>query len=117
MNNDYDKRRGVGSRLSRKVHVGFVLDALEQALHARRPARNGASCTIRIAAAQYVSIRYTERLADASIETSVGGAGDTGLVETINGLDKTEVISRRGSWPRTAMWILVLRPPRERPMA
>ena len=82
-------------------HVGFVLDVLEQALHARRPARNGASCTIRIAAAQYVSIRYTERLADASIETSVGGVGDTddnALAETINGLDKTEVISRRGSW-------------------
>jgi transposase InsO family protein len=51
--------------------------------------------------AQYVSIRYTERLADAGIEPSVGSVGDSydnALAETINGLYKTEVIRRRGSW-------------------
>jgi len=51
--------------------------------------------------AQYVSIRYTERLADAGIEPSVGSVGDSydnALAETINGLYKTEVIRRSGSW-------------------
>ena len=51
--------------------------------------------------AQYVSIRYTERLAEAGIEPSVGSVGDSydnALAETINGLYKTEVIRRRGSW-------------------
>ena len=51
--------------------------------------------------AQYVSIRYTERLADAGIEPSVGNVGDSydnALAETINGLYKTEVIRRRGPW-------------------
>lgn len=51
--------------------------------------------------AQYVSVRYTERLAEAGIEISVGSVGDSydnALAETINGLYKTEVIHRRGSW-------------------
>jgi transposase InsO family protein len=51
--------------------------------------------------AQYVSIRYTERLLDAGIEPSVGSVGDSfdnALAETINGLFKTEVIHRRGPW-------------------
>ena len=50
---------------------------------------------------QYVSIRYTERLAQAGIEPSVGSVGasfDTALAETINGLSKAEVIHRRGPW-------------------
>jgi putative transposase len=50
---------------------------------------------------QYVSIRYTERLAEAGIEPSVGSVGDAydnALAETINGLYKTEVIRRRSSW-------------------
>ena len=50
---------------------------------------------------QYVSIRYTERLAEAGIEPSVGSVGDSfdnALAETINGLYKAEVIHRRGSW-------------------
>ena len=50
---------------------------------------------------QYVSIRYTERLAEAGIEPSVGSVGDSydnALAETINGLFKTEVIRRRGPW-------------------
>ena len=51
--------------------------------------------------AQYVSIRYTERLAEAGIEPSVGSVGDSydnALAETINGLFKAEVIHRRGPW-------------------
>jgi transposase InsO family protein len=51
--------------------------------------------------AQYISIRYTERLAAAGIEPSVGSVGDSydnALAETINGLYKTEVIRRRGPW-------------------
>jgi transposase InsO family protein len=51
--------------------------------------------------AQYVSIKYTERLADAGVEPSVGSVGDSydnALAETINGLYKAEVIHRRGPW-------------------
>ena len=51
--------------------------------------------------AQYVSIKYTERLVAAGIEPSVGSVGDSydnALAETINGLYKTEVIRRRGPW-------------------
>jgi transposase InsO family protein len=51
--------------------------------------------------AQYVSIKYTERLAEAGVEPSVGSVGDSydnALAETINGLYKTEVIRRRGPW-------------------
>jgi transposase InsO family protein len=54
-----------------------------------------------IESAQYVGIRYTERLAEAGIEPSVGSVGDSydnALAETINGLDKAEVIHRRGPW-------------------
>jgi transposase InsO family protein len=54
-----------------------------------------------IESAQYVSIKYTERLAEAGIEPSVGSVGDSydnALAETINGLYKAEVIHRRGPW-------------------
>ncbi len=50
---------------------------------------------------QYLSVRYTERLAQAGIEASVGSRGDSydnALAETINGLYKAEVIYRRGPW-------------------
>ncbi len=60
-----------------------------------------ASFITAIAAAQYVSIKYTERLAEAGIEPSVGSVGDSydnALAETINGLYKAEVIHRRGPW-------------------
>ena len=63
------------------------------------PSRAAASSTTATAAIQYVSIRYTERLAEAGIEPSVGSVGDSydnALAETINGLYKTEVIRRRG---------------------
>ena len=77
-----------------------LLDALEQALHARRGPASRSLIHHSDRGSQYVSIRYTERLADAGIEPSVGSVGDSydnALAETINGLYKAEVIHRR-SW-------------------
>ncbi|MBK3737552.1 IS3 family transposase, partial [Azospirillum brasilense] len=94
-------RRIVGWRVSRTAHAGFVLDALEQALHDRRPAKGSGLIHHSDRGSQYVAIRYTERLTDAGIEPSVGSVGDSydnALAETINGLYKTEVIRRRGPW-------------------
>jgi putative transposase len=94
-------RRIVGWRVSRTAHAGFVLDALEQALHERRPVQGGGLVHHSDRGLQYVSIRYTERLAEAGIEPSVGSVGDSfdnALAETINGLYKAEVIHRRGPW-------------------
>ncbi len=82
------------------MQTDFVLDALEQALHERRPAE-GALVHHSDRGVQYVSIRYRERLANAKIAPSVGSVGDSydnALAETINGLYKAEVIHRR-SWP------------------
>jgi transposase InsO family protein len=94
-------RRIVGWRVSRTAHAGFVLDALEQALHERRPVQGGGLVHHSDRGVQYVSIKYTERLAEAGIEPSVGSVGDSydnALAETINGLYKAEVIHRRGPW-------------------
>lgn len=94
-------RRIVGWRVSRSPHAGFVLDALEQALHERRPASSGRLVHHSDRGSQYVSIRYTERLAEAGIEPSVGSVGDSydnALAESVIGLFKTEVIHRRGPW-------------------
>jgi putative transposase len=94
-------RRIVGWRVSRTAHAGFVLDALEQALHHRRPVHRGGLVHHSDRGSQYVSIKYTERLVEAGIEPSVGTVGDSydnALAETINGLYKTEVIRRRGPW-------------------
>ena len=98
---DVYARRIVGWRVSRTQHASFVLDALEQALHERRPAPGGGLVHHSDRGSQYVSIRYTERLAEAGIEPSVGSVGDSydnALAETINGLYKAEVIHRRGPW-------------------
>ena len=98
---DVFARRIVGWRASRRAHAGFVLDALEQALHDRRPAHGGGLVHHSDRGVQYVSIRYSERLAEAGIEPSVGSVGDSydnALAETINGLYKAEVIHRRGPW-------------------
>ena len=94
-------RRIVGWRVSRTAQAGFVLDALEQALADRRPVQGGGLVHHSDRGVQYVSIRYTERLAEAGIEPSVGSVGDSydnALAESINGLYKTEVIRRRGPW-------------------
>ena len=92
--------RTVGWKVSRSAKTDFVLDALEQALYARRPSRDGKLTHHSDRGSQYVSIRYTDRLAEAGIEPSVGSVGDAydnALAETINGLYKTEVIRRRSS--------------------
>jgi transposase InsO family protein len=97
---DVFARRIVGWRVSRSARTDFVLDALEQALHNRRPVADGALIHHSDRGVQYVSIRYTERLAQAGIEPSVGSRGDSydnALAETINGLYKAEVIHRQ-SW-------------------
>ena len=94
-------RRIVGWRVSRSMQAGFVLDALEQALHDRRPAQKDGLIHHSDRGSQYVSIKYTERLAEAGIEPSVGSVGDSydnALAETVIGLFKTEVIRRRGPW-------------------
>jgi transposase InsO family protein len=93
-------RRIVGWRVSRTAHASFVLDALEQALHDRRPVHGGL-VHHSDRGVQYVSIKYTERLAEAGVEPSVGSVGDSydnALAETINGLYKAEVIWRAGPW-------------------
>jgi transposase InsO family protein len=98
---DVYARRIVGWRASRTAHASFVLDALEQALHERRPVSRGGLVHHSDRGSQYVSIRYTERLAEAGVEPSVGSVGDSydnALAETINGLYKAEVIHRRGPW-------------------
>ncbi len=94
-------RRIVGWRVSRTAHASFVLDAFEQALFERRPVRGGGLVHHSDRGVQYVSIKYTERLAAAGVEPSVGSVGhsyDNALAETINGLYKAEVIWRRGPW-------------------
>ena len=94
-------RRIVGWRVSRSAHAGFVLDALEQALHDRRPVSGSGLVHHSDRGVQYVSIKYTERLAEAGLEPSVGSVGDSydnALAETINGLYKAEVIHRRDPW-------------------
>lgn len=94
-------RRIVGWRVSRTAHASFVLDALEQALHERRPVSGEGLVHHSDRGAQYLSITYTERLAEAGLVPSVGSVGesyDNALAESINGLYKAEVIHRRGPW-------------------
>ena len=98
---DVFARRIVGWRVSTSMHTDFVLDALEQALYERRPPHSGGLIHHSDRGSQYVSIRYTERLAEAGIEPSVGSRGDSydnALAETINGLYKAELIYRRAPW-------------------
>jgi len=101
---DVFARRIVGWRVSSTAHTDFVLDALEQALYDRGPAAGKRLVAHSDRGAQYTSIRYTERLAEAGIEPSVGSVGDSydnALAETINGIYKAEVIHRR-RWPSRA---------------
>jgi putative transposase len=98
---DVFARRIVGWRVSRSARADFVLDALEQALCDRQPVRQGGLVHHSDRGGQYVGIRYTQRLAEAGIEPSVGSVGDSydnALAETINGLFKAELIHRRGPW-------------------
>ena len=96
---DVFARAIVGWRVSRSLHTDLVLDALDQALWARGKPKGLIHHSDR--GVQYLSIRYTERLAEAGIDASVGSVGDSydnALAETINGLFKTEVIHHRGPW-------------------
>jgi putative transposase len=98
---DVYARRIVGWRQSSSMRTDFVLDALEQALYDRQLQRDGALIHHSDRGSQYVSIRYSERLAEAGIEPSVGSKGDSydnALAETINGLYKAELIHRRAPW-------------------
>ena len=98
---DVFARRIVGWRVSTSLRTDFVLDALEQAIYDRRGDGAGDLVHHSDRGTQYLSMRYTERLADAGIALSVGSRGDAydnALAETIIGLFKTEVIRRRGPW-------------------
>ena len=98
---DVYARRIVGWRQSSSMRTDFVLDALEQALFDRRPERTDALIHHSDRGSQYVSIRHSERLAEAGIEPSVGSRGDSydnALAETTNGLYKAELIHRRAPW-------------------
>ena len=91
----------VGWRATTSLTAGIALDALEQALHERRLDPEDPLVHHSDRGVQYVSLRYTERLAEAGIEPSVGSRGDSydnALAESIIGLYKTEVIRRRGPW-------------------
>ena len=96
---DVFARRIVGWRVLHSLKTDIVLDALEQALYSRTGTEGLVHHSDR--GSQYLSIRYTERLAEAGIESSVGSVGDSydnALAECIIGLFKTEVIWRRGPW-------------------
>jgi transposase InsO family protein len=97
---DVFARRIVGWRVSSSMRTNFVLDALEQALYVRQPERNEL-VHHSDRGSQYVSIKYSERLAEAGIEPSVGCKGesyDNALAKTINGRYKAELIHRRAPW-------------------
>jgi len=96
---DVFARRIIGWRVARSMRAELVLDALEQALWSRAGAQGVVHHSDR--GSQYLSIRYSERLAEAGAQPSVGSVGDSydnALAETIIGLYKTEVIHRRGPW-------------------
>ena len=96
---DVFARRIVGWRVVSSMRTDLVLDALEQALWSRTGTEGLVHHSDR--GSQYLSIRYSERLAEAGVESSVGSVGDSydnALAETIIGLFKTEVIRRRGPW-------------------
>jgi putative transposase len=96
---DVFSRRIVGWRVPTSLRSDLALDALEQALHARPEAEGVVHQSDR--GTQCTAIRYTERLAEAGVERSVGSVGDSydnALAESINGLFKAEVIWRKGPW-------------------
>ena len=91
----------VGWRVAASLATDFVLDALEQAIYDRRGAGIADLVHHSDRGTQYLSMRYTDRLAEADIAPSVGSRGDSydnALAESIIGLFKTEVIQRKGPW-------------------
>lgn len=108
---DVYARRIVGWKVSASAKTDFVVDALEQALYARRRTDGKNLIHHSDRGVQYVSHRYTQRLAEAGIEPSVGSVGDSydnALAETINGLYKAEVIHRRAWKNREAVELATL---------
>jgi putative transposase len=98
---DAFSRRIVGWRVSSSLKSDLALDALEQAISERQEDSEERLIHHSDRGVQYLSIRYTERLAEAGIEPSVGSRGDSydnALAETVIGLFKTEMIERRGPW-------------------
>jgi len=94
-------RRIVGWRVSNSLRADLALDALEQALYERSVSPGDGRVHHGDRGSQYLSIRYTERLAEAGIEQSVGTVGDScdnALAESIIGLYKTQVVRPRGPW-------------------
>jgi transposase InsO family protein len=112
---DVFARRIVGWCASTSLRSDLALDALEQAIHARCSPESEGLIHHSDRGVQYLSIRYTERLAEAGIEPSVGSKGDSydnALAESVIGLFKTEVIERQGPWRgledvefRTLVWV------------
>jgi putative transposase len=98
---DVFARRIVGWRVSSSLATDFVLDALEQAIYDRCGTAPDGLIHHSDRGTQYLSMRYTDRLADAAIAPSVGSRGDSydnALAESVIGLFKTEVIRRLGPW-------------------
>jgi len=98
---DVFARRIVGCRVSSSLVTDFVLDALEQAIYDRCGQTTNGLVHHSDRGTQYLSMRYTNRLADAGIAPSVGSRGDSydnALAESVIGLFKTEVIRRKGPW-------------------
>jgi putative transposase len=98
---DVFARRIVGWRVSASLRTDFVLDALEQAIYARRGTATADLIHHSDRGTQYLSMRYTDRLAEAGIAPSVGSRGDSydnALAESVIGLFKTAVIRRCGPW-------------------
>jgi transposase InsO family protein len=98
---DVFARRIVGWRVSSSMRTDFVLDALEQAIWARGGDMPAGLVHHSDRGAQYLSMRYSDRLAEAGMAPSVGSRGDAydnALAESVIGLFKTEVIQRLGPW-------------------
>ena len=98
---DVFARRNVGLRASTSIKTQFVLDALEQAIWQRKTQDNKSLIHHSDRGSQYLSLKYTERLAEAEIDLSVGTVGDTygnALAECVIGLFKTEVNNQIGPW-------------------
>ena len=98
---DAFSRRIVGWRVMSSLRAEIALDALEMALWTRRDDELAGLVHHSDRGVQYLSIRYTERLAEAEVAGSVGSKGDSydnALAETVNGLYKAELINRQGPW-------------------
>ena len=88
--------------MSTTATANFVFDALEQAIHARKPGPDEVLIHHSDRGVQYLAMNYTQRMAEANLvpsADSVGDSYDNALAETINGLNKAEVIWRQRSWP------------------